>query len=132
MFPTGSVNISLFVVSITLTITVISGTIPDSSTTTYPIGYKKTSSTTDWERTSSSSVAGYIRASSATIASSTLLDIDMGTTVPTYGYTAGPYSSSLNTSIRLGTTATLTIVTSNQYTLSYNANGGNSSSVPSS
>lgn len=121
------------IVSITLTITVISGTIPGGTTnTTYPIGYKKTSSTTDWERTSSSSVAGYIRTSSATEASNTLLDIDMGTTVPTYGYTAGPYSSSLNISIRLGTTAKLTIVTSNQYTLSYNANGGNSSSVPSS
>lgn len=123
------------VTSIKLTLTVVSGTIPNANN--YPIGYKLNSSTTargSWTRSNSAStaastsvVAGYIKSSSSIEANNTSITLDMGTTVPVYGYTTGAYSPSLSDHIILGTSATL-VVTTNEtdysITLSYNANGG--------
>lgn len=123
------------VTSIKLTLTVASGTIP--TTNNYPIGYKLNSSTTargSWTRSNSASTAastsvaaGYIKSSSSIEANNTSITLDMGTTVPVYGYTTGAYSTSLSDHIILGTSATL-VVTTNEtdysITLSYNANGG--------
>jgi uncharacterized repeat protein (TIGR02543 family) len=123
------------VTSIKLTLTVVSGTIPNANN--YPIGYKLNSSATDrgsWTRSNSAStaastsaVAGYIKSSPSIEANNTSITLDMGTTVPVYGYTTGAYSSSLSDHVILGTSATL-VVTTNEtdysITLSYNANGG--------
>ena len=120
------------ITSITLTLTVVSGTIPAANS--YPIGYKLNSSTSDYTRSdanstaaSTSVAAGYVKSSSAITASNTQISIDMGTTVPKYGYTLGPYSDSFRATIILATSATLTVVTNEtDYTLklSYDANGG--------
>ena len=120
------------ITSITLTLTVVSGTIP--TTNNYQIGYKLNSSTSDYTRSdanstaaSTSVVAGYVKSSSAITASNTQISINMGTTVPKYGYTLGPYSESFRATITLATSATLTVVTNETdytLTLSYNANGG--------
>lgn len=120
------------ITSITLTLTVVSGTIP--TTNNYPIGYKLNSSTSDYTRSdanstaaSTSVAAGYVKSSSAITASNTQISINMGTTVPKYGYTLGPYSDSFRATITLATSATLTVVTNETdytLTLSYNANGG--------
>lgn len=123
------------VTSIKLTLTVVSGTIPNANN--YPIGYKLNSSTTargSWTRSNAAStaastsvVAGYIKSSPSIEANNTSITLDMGTTVPVYGYTTGAYSSSLSDHVILGTSATL-VVTTNEtdysITLSYNANGG--------
>jgi uncharacterized repeat protein (TIGR02543 family) len=120
------------ITSITLTLTVVSGTIP--TTNNYPIGYKLNSSTSDYTRSdanstaaSTSVAAGYVKSSSAITASNTQISIGMGTTVPKYGYTLGPYSESFRATIILATSATLTVVTNEtdySYTLKYDANGG--------
>lgn len=120
------------ITSITLTLTVVSGTIPDANS--YPIGYKLNSSTLDYTRSdanstaaSTSVAAGYVKSSPAITASNTQISINMGTTVPKYGYTLGPYSESFRATIILATSATLTVVTNETdytLTLSYNANGG--------
>lgn len=120
------------ITSITLTLTVVSGTIPNANS--YPIGYKLNSSTSDYTRSDANSTAasksvaaGYVKSSSAITASNTQISIGMGTTVPKYGYTLGPYSESFRATIILATSATLTVVTNETdytLTLSYNANGG--------
>lgn len=129
------------ITGITLKLTVASGTIPADGTQNYPICDKADSSTTSWKRSSVEPVNGkYIRnqtVGGGTItANNTLLSIDMGTTLPTYGYVAGPRASSLSTSfknVKLASTATLAVTTNETYrefTLAYNANGG--SGAPSS
>ena len=124
------------VTSIKLTLTVVSGTIPNANN--YPIGYKLNSGTTavgSWTRSNSASTAastsvaaGYIKSSPSIEANNTSITLDMGTTVPVYGYTTGAYSESLSDHVILGTSATLTVVTNEtdySYTLKYDANGGN-------
>ena len=127
------------VTSIKLTITVVNGTLYANSAN-YPIGYKLNSSATDWTRSDSASsassataYAGHLSTSSKIEASNTSVTVDLGTTVPKYGYVIGLNSSSLNMYIQLATSATLTVVTNESdytYTLSYNANSG--SGAPSS
>ena len=123
------------ITGITLKLTVASGTIPADGTQNYPICDKADSSTTSWKRSSTTPVNGkYIRnqtVGGGTItANNTVLSIDMGTTLPTYGYVAGPRASSLSTSfknVKLASTATLAVTTNETYrefTLAYNANGG--------
>ena len=123
------------ITGITLNLTVASGTIPSDGTQNYPICDKADSSTTSWKRSSTSAVNGkYIRnqtVGGGTIsANNTVLSIDMGTTLPTYGYVAGPRASSLSSSfkhVKLASTATLAVTTNEtyrEYTLTYNANGG--------
>ena len=134
MFDKSSVS-GKTITGITLKLTVASGTIPADGTQNYPICDKADSSTTSWERSSTAAVNGkYIRnqtADGGTItASNTVLSIDMGTTLPTYGYVAGPRASSLSTSfkyVKLASAATLAVTTNETYrefTLAYNANGG--------
>lgn len=140
MFDKSSVS-GKTITGITLKLTVASGTIPADGTQNYPICDKADSSTTSWKRSSTAAVNGkYIRnqtAGGGTItANNTVLSIDMGTTLPTYGYVAGPRASSLSTSfkyVKLASTATLAVTTNEtyrEYTLAYNANGG--SGAPSS
>ena len=123
------------ITGITLKLTVASGTIPADGTQNYPICDKADSSTTSWKRSSTEPVNGkYIRnqtVGGGTInASNTVISIDMGTTLPTYGYVAGPRASSLSSSfknVKLASTATLAVTTNEtyrEYTLTYNANGG--------
>lgn len=123
------------ITGITLKLAVASGTIPADGTQNYPICDKADSSTTSWKRSSTAAVNGkYIRnqtVGGGTIsASNTVLSIDMGTTLPTYGYVAGPRASSLSSSfkyVKLASTATLAVTTNEtyrEYTLAYNANGG--------
>lgn len=122
--------------SIKLTIVVASGTIQANSTYNL-IAYKLNSSATDWTRSdkdstakngTSASVAGYLSKSTKVEASNTSFTVDVGTTVPKYGYVFGPYSSSTRIYYTLAATAAvLTVVTTEtDYTLqlSYNANGG--------
>lgn len=129
------------VTSVKLTLTVASGTIY-AGNNSYIIGYKLNASTTDWQRSdkdstaadgSSNSVAGRVYSSTKVEASNTSFTCDMGTTVPKYGYSLGPYSESYTSYLTYGTTATLTVVTNETdytLTLSYNANNG--SGAPSS
>lgn len=140
MFDKSSVS-GKTITGITLNLTVASGTIPADGTQNYPICDKADSSTTSWKRSSVDPVNGkYIRnqtVGGGTItANNTLLSIDMGTTLPTYGYVAGSRASSLSSSfkyVKLASTATLAVTTNEtyrEYTLAYNANGG--SGAPSS
>ena len=140
MFDKSSVS-GKTITGITLKITVASGTIPSDNTDNYPICDKADSSTTSWKRSSTAAVNGkFIRnqtVGGGTItANNTVLSIDMGTTLPTYGYVAGPRASSLSSSykyVKLASTATLAVTTNEtyrEYTLAYNANGG--SGAPSS
>lgn len=134
MFDKSSVS-GKTITGITLKLTVASGTIPADGTQNYPICDKADSSTTSWKRSSVEPVNGkYIRnqttGGGTIVANNTLLSIDMGTTLPTYGYVAGPRASSLSSSfkyVKLASTATLAVTTNETYrefTLAYNANGG--------
>ncbi len=128
------------VTSIKLKITVVSGIIPKSSSTMYQIGYKHTSvvgsgsSSSAWERGNSSSTAAatttinYVRTSTTSdqTANNTAMTIDMGTTVPVYGYVIGPETvRNYTENIVLASSATLEVTTNEvDLTLSYSANGG--------
>lgn len=127
------------IVSVTLTLTVVSGIIPRSTATYYPIGYKYTTvtggagSNTAWQRSNEAQTAegtytaGYVRTttSSDQTANNTPISISLSTNVPKYGVVIGPGSGSqYDMGIFLASSATLTIVT-NEYTINYNkgANG---------
>lgn len=127
------------IVSVTLNITVVSGIIPRSTATYYPIGYKYTTvtggtgSNTAWQRSNEAQTdkgtytAGYVRTttSSDQTANNTPISISLSTHVPKYGVVIGPGSGTqYDTAIFLASSATLTIVT-NEYTINYNkgANG---------
>lgn len=131
------------IVSVRLTLTVKTGTIPGDGTQSYPIGYKRnsevgaTSANNAWARGNAAgtadeySTAGWVRnpesGGGPISADNTQIVIDLGTTVPAYGYTIGPNNSGIRTQLELGDSATLTVVTNEtDYTLSliYNANGG--------
>ena len=132
------------VTSITLTLTFKAGTLPTSSATGYPIGYKLNSTATTesngaaWTRSNADSTAasttvhvGYVTSGSSStqsISTDTQKTYDLtGTSVPKYGYTIGTVQSNTGANITLGTSATLTVVTNEtDYTLklSYDANGG--------
>lgn len=131
--------------SINLTVTVVSGTIAANSTA-YPIGYKfdnQASTSTAgsaWARGNADSTAksatiqvGQLTSTSKIEGNNTPLTINLtGSSVPVNGYVIGANSSSISTNVRLGTSATLVIVTSESLTLSYNGNGSGSTNVPSS
>ena len=110
-FPSGAV-----ITSIKLNVTIGSGDVGDN--TNYQIQYKKTSSASDWEGTGT--VVGYVKVAGDNAISST--------TLPSNGLTIVPRSSSLNSAIEI--TAAKLVVTTETYTVSYNANGG--SNAPSS
>lgn len=120
------------ITGINLTFTVASGTIPGNGTNNFPICYKADSSTTSWKRSSTSAV-GYIKnqtsGGGSYGASNTQMTVNMGTTLPSYGYVAGsiqnPSGSYKN--VVLGSAATLAVTTNETYrtyTLTYDANGG--------
>lgn len=120
------------ITGINLTFTVVSGTIPGHGTNNFPICYKADSSTTSWKRSSTSAV-GYIKnqtsGGGSYGASNTSMTVNMGTTLPSYGYVAGSIKSPSGSykSVILGSTATLAVTTNEtyrEYTLAYNANGG--------
>ena len=120
------------ITGINLTFTVVSGTIPGNGTNNFPICYKADSSTTSWKRSSTSAV-GYIKnqtsGGGSYGASNTQMTVNMGTTLPSYGYVAGSIQSPSGSykSVILGSTATLAVTTNEtyrEYTLAYNANGG--------
>ncbi len=120
------------ITGINLTFTVVSGTIPGHGTNNFPICYKADSSTTSWKRSSTSAV-GYIKnqtsGGGSYGASNTSMTVNMGTTLPSYGYVAGSIKSPSGSykSVILGSTATLAVTTNEtewSYTLAYNANGG--------
>lgn len=126
------------IVSVTLNLTVVSGIIPRSTATFYPIGYKYTTvtggsgSNTAWQRSNEAQTdkgtyaAGYVRTTgNDQTASNTPISISLSTHVPKYGVVIGPGSGTqYDTAIFLASSATLTIVT-NEYTINYNkgANG---------
>lgn len=127
------------IVSVTLNLTVVSGIIPRSTATFYPIGYKYTTvtggagSNTAWQRSNEAQTAagtytaGYVRTttSSDQTANNTPVSISLSTHIPKYGVVIGPGSGTqYDTAIFLASSATLTIVT-NEYTINYNkgANG---------
>jgi uncharacterized repeat protein (TIGR02543 family) len=120
------------ITGISLTFTVVSGTIPGNGTNNFPICYKADSSTTSWKRSSTSAV-GYIKnqtsGGGSYGASNTQMTVNMGTTLPSYGYVAGSIQSPSGSykSVILGSTATLAVTTNEtyrEYTLAYGANGG--------
>ncbi len=132
MFDTSSVA-GKTITDVKLTFTVASGTIPSSGTQNLPICNKADSSTASWKRSSTTAV-GYIAnqtSGGGTItANNTPITISLGTTLPTYGYVAGPRASSYSSSykyVKLASSATLAVTTNEtyrEYTLAYNANGG--------
>ena len=120
------------ITGINLTFTVVSGTIPGHGTNNFPICYKADSSTTSWKRSSTSAV-GYIKnqtsGGGSYGASNTSMTVNMGTTLPSYGYVAGSIKSPSGSykNVVLGSSATLAVTTNEtyrEYTLAYNANGG--------
>lgn len=120
------------ITGINLTFTVVSGTIPGHGTNNFPICYKADSSTTSWKRSSTSAV-GYIKnqtpGGGSYGASNTQMTVNMGTTLPSYGYVAGSIKSPSGSykSVILGSSATLAVTTNEtqwSYTLAYDANGG--------
>lgn len=120
------------ITGINLTFTVVSGTIPGYGTNNFPICYKADSSTTSWKRSSTSAV-GYIKnqtsGGGSYGASNTSMTVNMGTTLPSYGYVAGSIKSPSGSykNVVLGSSATLAVTTNEtqwSYTLAYNANGG--------
>ena len=113
------------ILAIFLTITVTGS---NASSSNYAIGYKLNGSATDWTRSNAASTASSTSVKAGSIptftdASGLSIDIDMGTTVPVYGYTSGPPSSSFASSIYLGATATLTIVAKNENYRFISSNG---------
>lgn len=113
------------IISVSLTITVKSGSIPSSGSTMYPIGLKATSTAgassgnTAWKRTSANDAplsVGYLRNQTSgggqIIADNTQITINLGTNLPQYGVVIGPGSSSTSSYVELTTsgTATLTVV----------------------
>lgn len=120
------------ITGINLTFTVASGTIPGNGTNNFPICYKANSSTTSWTRSSTSAV-GYIKnqtsGGGSYGASNTSMTVNMGTTLPSYGYVAGSIQSPSGSykNVVLGSSATLAVTTNEtqwSYTLAYDANGG--------
>lgn len=121
------------IVSVTLNLTVVSGIIPRSTATFYPIGYKYTTvtggsgSNTAWQRSNEGQTAagtyaaGYVRTTgNDQTANNTSISISLSTHVPKYGVVIGPGSGTqYDTAIFLASSATLTIVT-NEYTINYN------------
>lgn len=128
--------------SVTLRITVTSGTIPPSGTQRYPIGYKYNSDTgissnvssNAWARSNynctemTTDTIGYVCSAGGSVeASNTVLDISLGKNVPKYGYVLGPEYTASNGLLRIASSATLIVVTDENdysYTLAYNANNG--------
>lgn len=126
------------IVSVTLNLTVVSGVIPRSTATIYPIGYKYTTvtggtgSNAAWQRSNEAQTdagtyaAGYVRTTgNDQTANNTPISISLGTHVPKYGVVIGPESGTqYDMTILLASSATLTIVT-NEYAINYNkgANG---------
>jgi uncharacterized repeat protein (TIGR02543 family) len=130
------------ILSITLSMTVLSGNIPASTSHSIHIGYKyngdegTSSNTQAWARGDAGSTeisgnyeAGYFRNATGgrTDADNTTLQIDLtGSDVPKYGYVIGPDSSSVETYCTVANNAVLTIVTDevSTFTVTYDANGG--------
>lgn len=129
------------ITSIKLTVTLVYGTLYANSGN-YKIGYKldaqasTSSAGTAWTRSdanssaaSSTDVAGYLTTANRIESDNDNVQVTVdltGSTIPKYGYTIGT-DQGLNASIILGTSATLTVVTTEtDYTLqlAYNANGG--------
>ena len=104
------------IISIKLSLTVSSK--PSAGTERFALGYKFNNSTTDWRRTNSDqSDAGaytitYIRGTGSHTESGGTLVLDMGTSVPKYGYVAGPEGYLVvDTYIDISGTPVLTVVT---------------------
>lgn len=130
------------IISMTLSINVISGTIPNPSSSSYPVGYKLNAnegssehSEQSWARSDADSTemddvsCGYLRNAEGpyTTADNTPLDIVItGGVVPVYGFVIGPHGTTNNTFVKVADTATLTVVTdeADTFTVTYDANGG--------
>lgn len=125
------------ITSIKLTISLSNG-IPNSSSERYAVGYKLNSTaTTDgsgtaWTRSDANSTAAsttticYLRNTTSSSQTSGTYTFDMGTTVPKYGYVAGPNSQTSGYLVISGTPKLVVTTNETDYTLnlSYNANGG--------
>lgn len=131
------------ITSIKLTLSLSNG-IPASTSERYAVGYKLNSTTTTagsgtaWTRSDKDSTSAsttticYLRNTTSSSQTSGTYTFDMGTTVPKYGYVAGPNSQTSGYLIVSGTPQLVVTTNETDYTLSlsYNANGG--SGAPSS
>lgn len=130
------------IISMTLSITVISGTIPNPSSSLYPVGFKLNAnqgsaeqSEQSWARSDADSTeidnvsCGFLRNAEGqhSTADNTPLDIVItGTTPPVYGFVIGPNEKTNTAFVTVADTAILTVVTdeADTFTVTYDSNGG--------
>lgn len=128
------------IISITLNITVVSGTVISSGSTMLGVGYKYNnevaadSSNDAWARGNADSTElafseiAYLRSDGeAYDADNTPVALDLtGSSIPVYGYVFGPTWYTISVHPYLASTATLVVVTDEDtsFTVSFSANGG--------
>ena len=126
------------ILSITLSVKVLTGTIPGSQQTNRPVGYKYNNDLDvqgAWARANQDETdrgtyaVGFLRNASGgqTSADETVLLLDLSSGgVPKYGYVIGPSDTNVVSRVKLEPTAVLTVVTdeAGTSTVTYDANGG--------
>ena len=128
------------ILSITLNITVVSGTIIAAGSEKIAVGYKyndqvaSSSQNNAWARSNAASTAldysdlAYLESTGAAYtANNTPFAFDLtGTSIPVWGYVIGPTWYTIGVTPRIASSATLVVVTDEDtsFTVSYSANGG--------